>query len=206
MANNIIGIVGAVLSSICVVTGQAWIFYVGRMISGFSCGISIGVASMYLTEIAPRQQRGIIGACHQLAVTLGIAFVYVATLDSTLNQANLWPVAVGIGALPPLVSFCVMLALPESPRFLYLVKGNEAEARKAYARLSGAGGSSGSAEDVELFIAELNQEKEAAARLPEFKFLQLFTRKDLRMAVAIACIMQIIQQGSGINAVSSLFL
>ncbi|CAH8496877.1 unnamed protein product [Heterobilharzia americana] len=81
-------------------------------------------------------------------------------------------------------------------------KNNEAAARKAFVRLN-------SKENVDTFIGELREEMEVAKNQPVFKFTQLFTQRDLRMPVLIACLIQVLQQLSGINAVitySSLML
>lgn len=42
-----------------------------RVFVGLANGITIGAASLYLTEVAPRELRGVIGACHQLFVVIG---------------------------------------------------------------------------------------------------------------------------------------
>lgn len=181
----------------CVATEQAALLFVGRFVLGINCGITIGIASIYLTEVAPRELRGAIGACNQLAVTVGIVVAYVATLSYTLNTATLWPVSVALGAVPAFISLLVLPFCPESPRFLFMKKNNEAEARKAFARLNVQ-------ENVETFLGELREEMEVAKNQPEFKFTQLFTQRDLRMPVLIACLIQVLQQLSGINAVSEL--
>ena len=49
---------------------------VHRALIGLSNGIVVGVASLYLTEVAPVVHRGLIGACHQLFITVGTSTVY----------------------------------------------------------------------------------------------------------------------------------
>lgn len=151
---------------------------------------------MYLTEIAPRAYRGAIGACHQLAVTLGIVFGYVLTMSHTLNTDNLWPVACACTAIPAIISIFLLPICPESPRFIFLKKSDEDLARKEFIRIN-------QMEDVDVFIGELREEVEIAKNQPKFRFFQLFTQKDLRMPLIIACLIQVMQQLSGINAVSA---
>lgn len=195
MLNNVIGIAGSLISSVCVVSGEAALLFVGRALSGINSGISIGVASIYLTEIAPRNLRGVIGACHQLAVTMGILISYVMTLKAVLNTETLWPIAFGIGAIPPVLSLMILPFCPESARFLYLLKHKEEEARSAFQKLNGN-------QNVDLLIAEMEGEQDAARNQPKFHFIQLFRQKDLRMPITIAVLIQILQQLSGINAVN----
>ncbi|KAL7062834.1 hypothetical protein AAHC03_0270 [Spirometra sp. Aus1] len=202
LVNNLIGIVGSVLSGLCVVVGHPALLYVGRFFSGINSGITIGVASIYLTEIAPRNLRGMIGACHQLAVTMGIFVAYLATLTQALNDAQKWPLAIGIGAIPPVISCIFFPFCPESARYIYLLKNREEEARVAFQRVNAS-------ENVDMFIAEMREEADVARNQPKFKFVQLFKQRDLRMPVLIAVLIQVLQQLSGINAVvanSSLML
>ena len=49
---------------------------VHRALIGLSNGVGVGVASLYLTEVAPVARRGLIGACHQLFITVGKSTVY----------------------------------------------------------------------------------------------------------------------------------
>lgn len=43
-----------------------------RVLVGFGCGLTIGVSSMYLSEVAPPLHRGPVMALHPLFITLGI--------------------------------------------------------------------------------------------------------------------------------------
>ncbi|CAH8613089.1 unnamed protein product [Dicrocoelium dendriticum] len=180
--NHPFAILGAILCALCVHTNQPVLLFIGRFILGLNCGITTGVAPMYLTEVAPSRLRGAVGACNQLGIAMGIVVAYVVTLTETLNHI---PAAISLLVLP----FC-----PESPRFLMMKRNDEAGARKAFKQLN-------SKEDVDTFICELRKDVEQAKSQPEFKFTQLFTQRDLRMPMLIACVIQLFQQLSGINAV-----
>ncbi|CAH8842285.1 unnamed protein product [Trichobilharzia szidati] len=196
LLNHAFAILGGVLCGPCVRLGQPALLFVGRFLNGFNCGVSIGIASMHLTEIAPISLRGGIGSLHQLAVTIGICVAYLATLTFTFNTAQLWPLAIAVGSIPALISLIVLPFCPESPRFLYIKKGKVAEARKAFTRLN-------CKDDIDAIFDEMTEEMKVAKSLPPFKFTKLFTQKDLRMPVLIACLIQVFQQLSGINAVIS---
>ncbi|CAH8842283.1 unnamed protein product [Trichobilharzia szidati] len=194
--NHFFAITSGLLIGPCVALKQPMLLLIGRVVIGINCGITIGVASLYLTEIAPRELRGGIGACHQLAVTIGIAFAYFITLSFLLNSKNLWPLAAALGAVPATISLILLPMCPESPRFLFLKKHKETEARNAFLKLN-------IQENVDTFLSELQKENEFAKSQPAFKFQQLFVQKDLRVPVVIACLIQMMQQLSGINAVIS---
>ena len=120
-----------------------------RALVGISNGITIGVASMYLTEVAPRSSRGLIGACHQLAITLGIFVSQCVGTDllfgsfGSNQQAQkelavvngefagyMWHWALGLNAIPALISLPLMALSVETPRYLLITLGDENEARK----------------------------------------------------------------------------
>ncbi|VDP96931.1 unnamed protein product [Trichobilharzia regenti] len=198
LINHFFAITGGILIGPCVVLKQPILLLIGRVVIGINCGITIGVASLYLTEVAPRDLRGGIGACHQLAVTIGIAFAYLITLSHFLNRESLWPIAAALGAVPAAISLILLPMCPESPRFLFLKKHKENEARNAFIKLN-------IQENVDTFLSELQKENEFAKSQPAFKFQQLFVQKDLRVPIVIACLIQVMQQLSGINAVSCFF-
>ncbi|KAG5449763.1 Solute carrier 2, facilitated glucose transporter member 4 [Clonorchis sinensis] len=194
LLNHVFAIIGGIIIGPTVYAAQPALLYLGRFIVGLNSGITMGIAPMLLTEVAPRELRGAIGACNQLAITLGIAFSYVVTLSHALNTETLWPIACSLVGVPALISLLTLPFCPESPRWLFVKKNDETAARLAFARIN-------SKESVETFLGELREEMEVAKNQPEFKFTQLFTQKDLRMPILIGCIIQVLQQLSGINAV-----
>lgn len=194
--NHVFAIIGGVITGLCVQANSPALLFVGRSIVGINCGLTIGIACLYLTEVSPTALRGAIGACGQLAITLGIVFAYVMTLTHTLNTETMWPIAAALCAVPAVVSAFILPFCPESPRWLYSSKKDVEGARKAFLRFN-------SKEDVDLFIGECENECENQRQLAKFKFTQLFTQSDLRMPILIACLIQVLQQLSGINAVIS---
>ncbi|CAH8518495.1 unnamed protein product [Schistosoma rodhaini] len=194
IVNSLLAIIGGVLVGPCVAYSQPALLFVGRVFNGFNFGISMGIAPMYLTEIAPLSLRGGIGSLHQLALTIGIIVSYLMTLTYTLNTPTLWPISVAVGSVPALIALILLPYCPESPRFLFIKKGKEAKARKAFQRLN-------CIDDINETFNEMKREMHEAEKRPKFKFFRLFTQRDLRMPVLIACIIQVFQQLSGINAV-----
>ncbi|CAH8496884.1 unnamed protein product [Heterobilharzia americana] len=51
IVNNVIGILGGILVGPCVLVQQPVLLFVGRFIIGINSGITIGIASLYLTEL-----------------------------------------------------------------------------------------------------------------------------------------------------------
>ncbi|VDD75744.1 unnamed protein product [Mesocestoides corti] len=194
LLNTSFGLLGAVISGLCVAMDNAIVLFVGRFISGLNAGITIGVASMYLTEMAPTNLRGLIGACHQLAVTMGIFISYVMTLENLLNTKGRWAYAIGIGAIPCVLGLILLPLCPESARYMFLIKKNPDSAKEIYLKVSGK-------ESADDFVKEMNDEVAAANAQPAFKISYLFTKREYRKPTAIAILVQVLQQLSGINAV-----
>ena len=48
-------------------------------------GMSVGLASLYLTELPQKEIRGAIGSFHQLAVTVGILLAQIIGLKEILG-------------------------------------------------------------------------------------------------------------------------
>ena len=89
----------------------------GRAVVGVAIGIASMLTPLYLSEIAPKEQRGGIVSLNQFCITFGILVSYL--VDYALSgAANNWRWMLGLGAVPGLILFMGMLTLPESPRWL----------------------------------------------------------------------------------------
>jgi sugar porter (SP) family MFS transporter len=156
-------------------------------------GVAIGVASMltplYLAEIAPKQRRGFVVSLNQFCITFGILVSYLVDYAFT-EVAGGWRWMLGAGAVPGLVLFLGMLALPESPRWL-AGQGRMADARLALRRMR-------ENPDVEPELAELRRDSlREAGGTPWSALLARGARRPLIIGVALA----VFQQVTGINTV-----
>ena len=83
---------------------------------------------MYMTEIAPLKQRGAVGVLCQLGITCGVFFGQVAGLDTVLGTPKYWHVMLASFAPLCIISLGFLASLPESPKYLYNIKGQEEKA------------------------------------------------------------------------------
>jgi SP family sugar:H+ symporter-like MFS transporter len=128
-----IGVVIEISSSIS--WGQ---FAAGRFVEGIGIGALSVVVPMYQGESAPRVIRGVLIACYQLFITLGIWTSYMidyGTHNAYADSAQ-WRVPNGISFLWALILAVGILLLPESPRFAYRA-GREDEARNSISCYAG---------------------------------------------------------------------
>ncbi|XP_060075926.1 solute carrier family 2, facilitated glucose transporter member 1-like [Ylistrum balloti] len=186
----------ALFGGIPIVTGSFEMLIVHRALVGLHCGINISLASMYLAEISPRSIRGAVGTCHQLFITIGILWSNIMGVSKLCGTVDLWPWVFIFNAIPAAVCLIGLPFCPESPRYMLIKQGKEEEARDALKRLRGYS-------DVEEEIDEMKVEARKSQSVESFSIKKLLTTPDLRIPVIMACVLQVSQQWSGINAVMS---
>ena len=118
--------------------GAVWQLVLWRLVGGIGVGVASVVAPTYIAEVAPARIRGRLGSMQQLAIVLGIfvALLSDAWLAHGAGGAS-QPLWFGLGAwrwmflvalLPALIYGLLVLAVPESPRYL-VAKGRLPEAK-----------------------------------------------------------------------------
>jgi MFS transporter, SP family, arabinose:H+ symporter len=107
-------------------------FLIFRFLGGLGVGVSSVVAPMYISEIAPPAKRGRLVAMFQFNIVFGILIAYLSNylLGNLGLGDNAWRWMLGVQAIPSLVFLFTILAIPESPRWLILKKGNIQAARQ----------------------------------------------------------------------------
>ncbi|XP_036369475.1 solute carrier family 2, facilitated glucose transporter member 3-like isoform X1 [Octopus sinensis] len=166
---------------------------ISRMLVGLHSGVNIGLASLYLAEIAPKEIRGAVGTCHQLAITIGILLAQILGLEELMGTPDLWPMLFAFVAFPTLVTLVLLPFCPESPRYLAVKKQQIPEAEAALRKLRGVS-------DVSDEVEEMRLEASKSVEKP-FKVKELLVSPVHRIPILVACLMMVFQQWSGINAV-----
>ncbi|KJA21016.1 hypothetical protein HYPSUDRAFT_42600 [Hypholoma sublateritium FD-334 SS-4] len=176
-----------------------WVtFVIGRVIAGLGVGIISCLVPMYQSECAPKSIRGTIVGLYQFAITIGAllaAIVLNATKEELSHSA--WRTPISVQFAWGAILGGGMLFLPESPRFL-LLKGREAEARKALGRLLTLPADSTEVEDGCLLISSaLKMEQEVSSG----SYLDCFTNNENRHGFRTwtGILLQAAQQLTGIN-------
>ena len=108
------------------------VFLLARLVGGLAIGGSSVFGPMYIADISPAAVRGRRVACFQLSIVVGILAAYASNFligSLRLGPAE-WRVELGIAALPALLFFAVLRAIPPSPRWL-VRRGRLTEARAA---------------------------------------------------------------------------
>lgn len=162
-----------------------------RFIGGLGVGASSVVAPMYISEIAPAKNRGLLVALFQFNLVFGILAAYFSNyLIEVSNWTNAWRWMLGVEAIPALIYTLLVLRVPESPRWLIAVKDDFQQARKILTKTDPEG--------VDEAIALALEEKKAAR--VKIGFGGLFHSKYLHITF-LAILIAFFNQLSGINAI-----
>jgi MFS family permease len=103
-------------------------FVIFRFVGGLGIGSASILAPLYIAEVSPARIRGALVSVNQMAIVTGILLAYfVNWVFAGVGPSN-WRWMYGMGALPSIVFFFLLLRVPESPRWL-VKKGREAETR-----------------------------------------------------------------------------
>lgn len=108
-------------------------FQVGRVISGLGIGILVTACPMYLSELAPPENRGWLVGHHAIFLVFGYMLSgwlgYACYFATDKNASFAWRFPLCVQTLPPLVLIVTSIWIPRSPRWL-LQQGKIEEAWK----------------------------------------------------------------------------
>ena len=181
----VIGAAGSALST------NVWMFIAARVIGGLGIGISTVVAPMYISEIAPPQNRGKLAGMFQFNIVFGILVAFVSNSLLAGIGENAWRWMLGVAAFPSVLYALFCLSLPESPRWLLSRKGNRAAALAVLQRTQ-----------PEVSREEIAREADeiAAASTEQASSGQFWTTR-LRKPILLAFLIAFFNQMSGINVI-----
>jgi sugar porter (SP) family MFS transporter len=165
------------------------VLILARFVLGLSIGFTSVTAPVYLSELAPPQSRGKLIGFYQLYFTLGMALSSVVGYAFTSKDSGNWHAMFGVGAIPAAVLFLLVLALPESPRWL-CAKGHTAKATEILDTYTNPEGAAFLLEEIHTAL-KTDVKTEWSA---------LFTR-NVRPSLFIASVFLMLLAVTGINAV-----
>jgi len=118
LISSLIFMLGSLLSSISPHDGQYYLIIV-RILLGLAVGAASALVPSYMSEMSPANIRGRLSGINQVMIVSGMLLSYIADYFlKNLSTDIAWRVMLGAAAIPALILFFGVLALPESPRFL----------------------------------------------------------------------------------------
>lgn len=131
---NICGIVGAIFFAIAPKLNSIECLLIGRVLVGLSGGLATTLLTMYLTEVAPLNLRGAVGVLCQLGITCGVLLGQIAGLNAVLGTEDHWHFMLSSFSPLCIIALVIIYYLPESPKYLYVVKQQQEPALKGWFR------------------------------------------------------------------------
>lgn len=178
-----------------------------RMIGGIGIGVVSIVSPLYISEISVAEYRGRMVSLYQLAVTIGFLGAYIVNFG-LLNYSNggaetltspwlskvfhseVWRSMLGMAAIPSVLFFMIVMAIPESPRWLIL-KNEDEKSLSILERIYGS---------INIAKEELSKTKEVIGTEAKANWRELL-KPGIMKAVLIGAAIAILGQFMGVNAV-----
>ena len=170
---------------------DVYTFSLARFIGGVGVGVSTIAAPLYIAEISPPSSRGRLAGMFQFNIVFGILVAFLSNAALAGIGPNAWRWMLGVEAFPALLYTAMCLAIPESPRWLLVRKGDREAGLKVLQMMEpGAQRST-----LEAQAAVISAGSSGPAHHGGF-----WTR-DLRRPILLAFLIAFFNQLSGINAI-----
>jgi len=177
----------------CALAESSVMLTVFRILSGLAVGATSVVGPMYISEISPARNRGMLVSMNQFAITIGIVLAYAIDFLFMDLGVNSWRYMMAVPAIFGVLYFIFLLIqFPESPRWL-LTKGRKNEASAVLKQIGGN-------ELVEVELPEMEKTLKTETKKEKVSFGELFRGKTGKI-VLIGTLIAALQQITGINAV-----
>jgi sugar porter (SP) family MFS transporter len=165
------------------------IFITARVFGGLAVGAASVLSPMYVAEVAPPRNRGMLVAIYQLAIVLGILCSY--TINYGLHSIdNNWRWMFATGILPSVLFFTGLFFIPESPRWLYKA-GRKNDSLRILTRI---GGESLAKNEIQEIADSLKGDHTSVSLSELFK-------PGVRRVMLVGFILAVLVQVSGINTI-----
>jgi len=195
-----------VLSSIGIgFSGTFPVFVAWRILGGVSIGLASNISPMYISEIAPASQRGLLVAINQLTIVIGIlAAQFVNWMIARPVPDGITPEAFALSwnvlsgwrwmfaacAVPSLLFFASSMVVPESPRWLCKTGADE-RARRALSRVGGESYATTAMSEIKATL--VHEDKHV-------RYSELFEPRVL-VILGLGIFLAVFQQWCGINVI-----
>ncbi|CAH8527799.1 unnamed protein product [Schistosoma rodhaini] len=192
-------VIGSLLMMFSKMAESFEMIIIGRFTIGIACGAHTVVGPMFLSEIAPVNFRGAAGTFNQFVIVSAILLSQVLSLPEVMGTTELWPYLLALCTVSSVIHILLLFTCPESPTYLYIVKGDRRRSENALVYLRGQDC------DVhaELELLKLETEQSSTHKSNVCDLLRI---PYLRWGLIVALVPHIGQQFSGINGILYYFV
>ncbi|XP_029946746.1 solute carrier family 2, facilitated glucose transporter member 5-like [Salarias fasciatus] len=139
ICGSCISIIAAIIMLTSKISKSFEMIIIARLLFGFGAGLGCCLHLTYLTEISPKNIRGRVTLTYSNFFSLGKVIGGLLGLSEIFGTEDLWIVALTFPACFLVAHVVVFPFFPESPRYLFIEKGDEEACRKALQSLWGPG-------------------------------------------------------------------
>ena len=185
------------------IAGGSAEFVIYRVLGGLAVGAASVLAPAYISEVAPAHYRGALATVQQVAIISGLFIAFVSNYiiagaaGSSVNEFWLgfeaWRWMFWIEIVPASIFLIALFMIPESPRYLVLIRKRD-EALQVLSRLVGEAAASRKVEEIDASLAADHHRPKLA------DLVDSGTRK-VRKIVWVGIGLATLQQLVGINVV-----
>jgi sugar porter (SP) family MFS transporter len=173
-------------------TGLSWtvpMLVLFRLVVGLAIGIASVMVPLYLAEMAPARDRGVITSLNQYMIIVGTALS--AAVGYLLAFTGSWRAMLLIGVLPAVVLMVGMRAMPDTPRSL-VRRGHPGQARAVLTSLRG---------DAALAERELTEITELEREQHDTNTSARLSAPWVRRLLLLGALLAVFQQVTGIGSI-----
>ncbi len=194
------------ISSIGIAFAQSFSGFVcWRILGGMSIGLASNISPMYISEISPASQRGLLVAINQLTIVLGILGAQLVNwciaervpegispdaFAASWNVAKGWRFMFAACGVPSLFFLVTSLFVPESPRWL-VKAGQEKKAEQILGRIGGSQYALNALQEIKGSLVHENK---------QVRYRELFEPRVL-IVLGLGVFLAVFQQWCGINVI-----
>lgn len=166
-------------------------FIIARVIGGIGIGGAILIAPIYIAEIAPPKLRGSLVSFNQLNIVIGISVAYFSNYFLVNMEGDSWRWMLGVEAIPAIIYFLALFAVPKSPRWLILKFNKVEPASEILQKIGGEDYAQITIDEIQRGVAK----KEEKGKLSDIFKSKYATIMIIALGIAF------FQQITGINAI-----
>ncbi|QNE90102.1 sugar porter family MFS transporter [Corynebacterium incognita] len=194
LAGGVIFVVGSIW---CAVAPSVAMLAAARTFLGVAVGAVSIVSPMFIAEKVPADVRGRMVSLNTLMIVVGQLAAYL--VNSALAHTGNWHLMLGLAAVPGAMLAIGMLCINDTPAW-YLRRGDVAKAREVAARSGmSLGEVSGATADAAADAGAETGADAGVAKPSEWKALK--GNRWIQVTVALAMLMGLTQQITGVNAI-----
>ncbi|XP_068143777.1 solute carrier family 2, facilitated glucose transporter member 3-like isoform X1 [Drosophila tropicalis] len=188
--------IGSICFYACRLLSSVELLLLGRLLVGLAGGLITAFMPMYHSELAALQQRSTLAPLCPMGFTVGVVIAQICSLQTVFGSSEDWHIALSCYGLLVIICYAPLHYYPESPKWLYIVKGRKEQAQLQLQKLRGY-----TADSLALQAEMDDMEMEATSKDTASGFLEVLRNPRLRLPLIITCAFLGGQQLSGINAI-----